>query len=170
LQEVQAATCHQSAPRFANVNSGREISVTCASSKLIINVSAGAVWQVLSDFGAACQYLGMVIDCTVEGQGIGAQRTLTYADSSRIVERLETLDDASQRLSYALLSDTPFRDCLTTVTVYELSPGQCEVAWTASFQPDGLPANEAQEMLEGAFELNGRELQHFLAAQDVVAD
>jgi hypothetical protein len=36
------------------------------------------------------------------------------------------------------------------------------VTWTASFQPDGLPANEAQEMLEGAFESNRRALQHFL--------
>jgi hypothetical protein len=126
-------------------------------------MSAGAIWQVLSDFGAACQYLVMVENCAVEGQGIGALRTLTYADGSRIVERFQALDDASQRLSYALLSDTRFRDCLTTVTVYELSPGQCEVAWTASFQADGLPANEAQAMLEAAFKLNGRTLQHFLA-------
>ena len=133
-----------------------------ASCRTTINMPADAVWQVLSDFGAACQYLVMVKTCTVEGQGIGALRTLTYADGSTIVERLEALDDAAYRLSYALLTDTPFRDCLTTVTVYELSPGQCEVAWTASFQPDGLPANEAQEMLEGAFELNSRALQHFL--------
>ena len=104
------------------------------------------------------------IDCTVAGQGIGALRTLTYTDGSTIVERLEALDDATYRLSYALLSDTPFRDCLTTVTVYELSPGQCEVAWSATFQADGLPASEAVALLEGAFELNSRALQHFLAA------
>ena len=36
----------------------------------------------------------MVIDCTVEGQGIGAQRTLTHTDGSTIVERLEALDKA----------------------------------------------------------------------------
>ena len=100
---------------------------------------ADAVWQVLSDFGAACQYLVMVENCTVEGQGIGALRTLTYTDGSTIVERLEALDDASLRLSYALLTDTPFRDCLTTVTVRDLGPGQCEVVWSATFEADGLP-------------------------------
>jgi hypothetical protein len=51
----------------------------------------------------------MVEKCAVEGQGIGALRTLTYAVSSTIVERLEALDDAAHRLNYALLSDTPAR-------------------------------------------------------------
>jgi hypothetical protein len=32
--------------------SGREISMTCASSRLIINVSAAAMWQMIGDFGA----------------------------------------------------------------------------------------------------------------------
>jgi len=128
----------------------------------MINMPADAIWLVLSDFGAACQYLLMVVDCTVEGQGLGALRTLTYADGSHIVERLEALDTAAYRLSYALLSDTPFRDCLTTVTMHDLGSGQCQVAWTAIFEADGLPASEAVEMLEGAFELNGRALQRFV--------
>ena len=137
--------------------------MTNASCKTTINRPADAIWQLLSDFGAACQYLVMVERCTVEGQGIGALRTLTYTDGSTIVERLEALDDAAYRLSYVLLSDTPFHDCLTTVTVHDLGPGQCEVAWSATFEAEGLPANEAQEMLEGAFELNGRALQQFAA-------
>jgi hypothetical protein len=128
--------------------------VTQASCKIEINMPADAVWQVLSDFGAACQYLAMVVDCTVVGAGVGALRTVTNTDGSTIVERLEALDEASYRLSYALLTDTPFRDCLTTVTVYELGPGQCEVAWTATFDADGLPANEALDMLEGALTAN----------------
>lgn len=138
--------------------------MTYASSNIIINVSADAMWQVIGDFGAACQYLSMVVDCTVVGAGVGALRTLTSADGSTIVERLDMLDDVAHRLSYALLTDTPFRDCLTTITVRDLSQGQCEVMWSATFQADGLPASEAQEMLEGAFELNSRALEHFVAA------
>jgi hypothetical protein len=137
--------------------------MTNAYCKTTINRPADAIWQLLSDFGAACQYLVMVERCTVEGQGIGALRALTYTDGSTIVERLQALDDAAYRLSYVLLSDTPFHDCLTTVTVHDLGPGQCEVAWSATFEAEGLPANEAQEMLEGAFELNGRALQQFVA-------
>ena len=130
-----------------------------ALSKIMIRASADAVWQVIGDFGAACRYLAGVVDCTMEGEGVGSLRTLTSADGSTVVERLETLDEAARRLSYALLTDTPFRDCLTTVSVRDLGRGQGEVTWAATFDADGLPASEAVEMLEGAFELNGRALQ-----------
>jgi hypothetical protein len=76
---------------------------------------------------AACHYLAMVVNCTVEGAGVGALRALTSADGSTIVERLESLDKAAHRLSYSLLTDTPFRNCLTTVTVRDLGQGQCEL-------------------------------------------
>ena len=119
---------------------------------------------MLGDFGAACQYLARLANCIVAGAGIGALRTLTYADGSTIVERLEALDAAARRLSYALLSDSPFRAWLTTVTVHDLGRGRCEVAWRATFDADGLPASEAVELLEAAFEWESQDLGRFLAA------
>ena len=47
------------------------------------------------------------------------------------------------------------------MTVRDLGRGRCEVAWSATFEADGIPASEAVEMLEGAFDLNSRALQHF---------
>lgn len=128
--------------------------MTPTSSTIIIHAAADAIWQVIGDFGAAGQYLAWVVTCTVVGEGVGALRTLTGADGSMIVERLETLDEAARRLSYALLTDTPFRDCLTTLAVRDLGPRLAELVWSATFQPDGLPANEAQEMLEEALDGN----------------
>ena len=125
-----------------------------ALSRITIHASADAIWQVISDFGVTCRYLAMVDNCSVTGQGIGALRTLTSADGSTIVERLESLDAAARRLSYALLSDTPFRDCVTTMVVHDLGSNQAELAWSASFQPDGLPASEAVTLLEGALAAN----------------
>ena len=75
----------------------------------VICMPAEVIEQVLGDFGAACHYFVMVINCTIESQGIAALRTLTYTDGSTIIQRLQTLDDAAYRLSYALLGDTPFR-------------------------------------------------------------
>jgi len=95
-----------------------------AANKIIIDVSVDATWQVISDFGAACRYLAMVVNCAVEGDGVGARRTLTNADGSTIVERLEALDAGAHRPRYALLTDTPFRDCLATVTAHDLDPTQ----------------------------------------------
>ena len=136
--------------------------MTQVSSTLKINAPADAIWQVIGDFGAAGQYLAGVVDCTVEGEGVGALRTLTSADGSAIVERLETLDAASQRLSYALLTDTPFGNCLTTMALRDLGSNQAELAWTATLQPDGLPESEAVDLLEGTLAENCLALKQFM--------
>jgi hypothetical protein len=136
--------------------------MTYASSKITINVPASAIWQVIGDFGAASQYLAGVIQCKVKGEGVGAQRTLTNTDGSMIVERLETLDQAAYRLSYALLTDTPFRNCLMTMQVRELGPNRAELAWSAAFKAEGIPASEAVALLEGALAENCLALKQFL--------
>ena len=117
---------------------------------------------MVSDFGAAGQYFSGVVNCTVEGAGVGALRTLTSADGSTVVERLEALDGEARQLSYALLSDTPFRNCLTAMAVRDLAPSQAEVAWSATFQADGIPVSEAVEMLEGALATNCLALKQFM--------
>jgi len=139
--------------------------MTQVSSKTTIHVPADVVWQVIGDFGAVGQYLVGVVDCTVVGEGVGAQRTLTSADGTdAIVERLEALDEITHRLSYALLTDTPFRNCLTTMLVRELGQGRAEVEWSATFEADGLPADEARDMLEGALAANCLALKQFMEA------
>ena len=60
----------------------------------------------------------------------------------------------ARRLSYALLTDMLFGDCVTTMAVRDLGPNQAELAWSASFQPDGLPASEAVDLLKGALAAN----------------
>jgi len=136
--------------------------MTQVSCKTTINTSADAIWQAISDFGAAGNYLPGVLTCTVEGEGVGALRTLTSADGSMVVERLEALDGTARHLSYTLLTDTPFRDCLTTMIVRELAPGQAELEWSATFQPEGIPVSEAVDMLEGALSANCLALKKFM--------
>jgi hypothetical protein len=138
--------------------------MTQASCKISIDIPADAIWRLIGDFGAACQYLVGVATCTVEGEGVGARRTLTSADGSTIVERLETLDGAARRLSYALLTDTPFRNCLTTMTVRELGQSRAELEWSAAFEADGLPPEEARELLEDALTANCLALKQFMEA------
>jgi hypothetical protein len=129
--------------------------VTQVFCKTTIDIPAQAIWQAIGDFGAAGLYLSGVVGCTVEGVGgAGARRTLTSADGSSVVERLESLDGAARRLSYALLTDTPFRDCLTTMAVHDLGPSRAELEWSATFEPDGLPESEAAELMEAALAAN----------------
>ncbi len=132
------------------------------SSRIVIDAPADAIWQVLVDFSAADRYVAGVVDCTAEGEGIGARRTLTSVDGSTITERLEVLDATTQRLSYALLTDTPFGNCLTTMAVRDLGPNVAELTWSATFQPDGIPESEAVLLLHGALADNCVALKQFM--------
>jgi len=136
--------------------------MTHVSSRITIDRPADALWQVISDFGAAGDYLAGVIDCMVEGAGVGARRTLTSVDGSTIVERLETLDAAALRLSYSLLTATPFGNCLTSMVVRDLGPNRAELAWSAIFEPDGIPVQEAVALLEGALAENCLSLKQYM--------
>jgi uncharacterized protein YndB with AHSA1/START domain len=128
--------------------------MTQVSCTITINAPADAIWQVIGDFCAVRKYLTGIAHCTVVGEGVGALRTLTSTDGSTIVERLEALDEVAHRLSYTLLTDTPFGNCLTTMTVWDLGPSMAEVAWSATFEPDGLPASEAVALIGEPFYAN----------------
>jgi hypothetical protein len=56
--------------------------MTQALTKIMIYAPADAIWQVIGDFRAACHYLAMVVNCTVEGEGVGAVPTLTSLDGT----------------------------------------------------------------------------------------
>jgi hypothetical protein len=133
-----------------------------ATQVVTIHTPVDTIWQTISDFGAGATYLAMVAHCTVQGAGTGALRTLTYLDGSVIVERLETVDQATHCLSYNLISDTPFGNCLTTMALRALTPDQVELHWTADFQPTNLPENEALSLMEGMLADNCRALKQLL--------
>ena len=69
--------------------------MTEVSSKTIIHAPADVIWHAISRFFEASQYQAGVVNCTLEGGGVGAVRTLTYVDGSTIDERLEALDEAA---------------------------------------------------------------------------
>ena len=135
-----------------------------ASSRITVHAPVDAIWNEICRFGAADRYLPGVVDCMVDGTDVGARRTLTNADGSTIVERLDALDEANHRLCYTLLTDTPFDHCLTTIAVHDLGQSQAEVTWWATFEADGLPVSEAVALLEGALQENCLALKRFIEA------
>ena len=56
--------------------------MTHVTRMIMIHAPADAIWQVISDLRAACDYLAGAGNCTVEGAGVGALRTLTSVDGT----------------------------------------------------------------------------------------
>ena len=111
--------------------------------------SAASVWQKLSDFGGLADWMPGVKNCEVNGEGIGAVRTLAMGPV-KIVEKLESLDDDACRLSYSLVEGPmPLKNFLATIEVSETSPSSCRVEWSAVFD---LPGGVSEEKIAPGLE------------------
>jgi len=115
---------------------------------------AAPVWEVLGDFGGVLKWGGkMVQSCTVEGSGVGAVRRVGLPGGAEIAERCEAYDPAGRSLSYSIVgkSPVPIRNYFSTVKVIEQGPNACRVDWRGTFEPDGVPEEQAQAMVRGIY-------------------
>lgn len=120
-----------------------------------IEAPADVVFRDVSDFGNLDR-LDIVESCAVNGEGVGAIRTVVFADHSlgHVVERLEAWDPKGRTLSYSILNDDcvlPVRSYLATVRVFEMGPSTCTLAWGSSFEPFGATEGELRPMFEGFY-------------------
>lgn len=122
--------------------------------RTVIDAPAENVWSVISDFGSIENYVNAVQDCSVEGTGIGARRTLTLNDGGKLVERLENLDDSSRTLTYKIVSGPlPVDNYISNMKVNEISTNQCEIVWTSSFVASGVSDDEAKQIIEEIYNM-----------------
>jgi len=119
--------------------------------KTTLKAPADAVWKTVRDFGAPTKYVAAISKSTLEGAGVGARRILDF-QGSRIVERLESLDDAKRTLTYTIVEgELPFADYLSTMQVRDLGKGRCELAWSCTFEPIGAPEADCKGIIEGVY-------------------
>ena len=119
-----------------------------------VAASAARVWELLGDFGGVLKWGGtMLRSCTVEGTGVGAVRHIGLPGGMEIVERCEAYDAAGRSLSYAIIgkSPIPIRNYFSTVKVVDEGPNACRVEWRGTFEPDGVPEEQAQGMVRGIY-------------------
>jgi hypothetical protein len=110
-----------------------------------IGAPAARVWDVVSDFGGLLQWAAGVESCRVDGEGVGAVRTLGIPGGLELQERLESWDAAARQYSYAIVNETPlpFTGYLSTFTVEEAGDEGCTVTWRGRFEPTGDEAAAA---------------------------
>jgi hypothetical protein len=119
-----------------------------------IAAPAAKVWELLGDFGGVAKWGGPILQsCRVEGSGVGAVRTIGLPGGNSIQERCEGLDSAGRSLTYSIVgkSPIPIRDYVSTCRVVDTGTGQCRVDWEGRFEPDGVPEEQAQDLVRGIY-------------------
>jgi hypothetical protein len=116
-----------------------------------VGASASAVWDLLGDFAGVQRFSSGIESCTVEGEGVGAVRTLKMPGGLELQERLEALDAPGRRLQYAIIAGPlPLEHYLATIEVREDGDG-CVIDWSSTFDPKGVTEEQARDMVEGIY-------------------
>jgi hypothetical protein len=119
-----------------------------------IEASADTVWELVRDFGGIMKWsAGAVQAVSVEGEGIGAIRTLTVTGGVSLQEKLEARDEAQRSFSYSFAGKVllPVDRYYATLTVVPIDEGRCRVEWGSTFEPNGATEEQAIAMLEGIY-------------------
>ena len=109
---------------------------------------ADSLWAEVADFGSVDRLLPSVVECRLEGEGIGARRHLTTPDGGRVVSELTELDAHARVMAYAIVeSDLPMDDYRSRVSI-EPTPTGCRVRWESWCTPhEGVDA-DVRELLD----------------------
>jgi hypothetical protein len=117
----------------------------------ILNTPADTVWARVGDFGSLHTYQPGIVNCTIDGEGVGAVRTLHLADGRQLRERLEQLDTVAHSMMFTFAdTDTPYQEYHCTIHVQDLGDGRSEITWSSVCEPQMLE-EEARRPLEGAY-------------------
>jgi mxaD protein len=81
-------------------------SIEYARAERVIDQPVDRVWAVAGRFGGVEQWIDGVTACSVEGEGIGAVRTVTRNGNS-VREQLDRRDPALFEISYVILPPHP---------------------------------------------------------------
>jgi len=119
-----------------------------------IHATADEVWNLVSDFNELDKFVEAVTDCTTEGTGIGAVRTLTLADGGVVKEKLESLDSDQRLLRYSIIeSPMPIENYNGIMQVKKIENGKSEFTWSSTFDARDGTEQEMEEALVGLYKL-----------------
>lgn len=132
-----------------------------------IDVSPDAVWTAFSNFGNLSWYPAAE-KVEAIGEGIGMIRRVHMPTGGYVDEKLETLDNERQTLSYSIEQSPvfPFDKYLALIEVTAVSPTQTLVAWNCSAEVDSMSEADGAATIEGFYRslLDGMEA-HFVGGR-----
>jgi len=117
------------------------------------------VLDLVGDFSILNDFHPMVATCDVEGEGVGATRTLTLSDGSEAVERLTALHDDGYAYEHVAGQD-PLRIYRGRVQVLRRGEG-CTVIWSAEVEAERDEDRIVRRLL-GLIEAGAESAKRFL--------
>lgn len=122
-----------------------------------IPVPAELAWNVLGDFSLRHLTAGICESVEVEGDGVGAIRTMHLVAAwggGSVRERLEELQAADRYMRYRLVDcgPVPFGDYEGSVRITPAGPHACVAVMTSRFVPVELDDETARAMSAGNIE------------------
>lgn len=116
-----------------------------------IRASAQAVWDLVKDFGGLQRWMDAINSCEVEGEGVGAVRTLGLQGAS-LRERLEAYDEATRTFSYSILDGPlPVQNYVATLKVMDRGADHCGIEWASQYEPAGAPDEQVRGIIQGVY-------------------
>ena len=117
-------------------------------------VPARKVWELVRDFGGIRKWVGdMVQSLELEGEGVGAIRTITLPGDTKLYEQLKALDEEERSFTYAIIRESPLpvADYLAKFKLVETGQDSCRIEWSSTFEPAGISDSGAKSMIEGIY-------------------
>lgn len=117
-----------------------------------INTSANKVWELVSDFGELDTFVEAITECTLDGEGVEAIRTLTLQDGGKVKEKLDSLNNENRVLEYSIVeSPMPIKNYRGRMEVNKLSDTTSEFIWSSTFEGEHGTEKEMIQALAGLY-------------------
>jgi hypothetical protein len=135
-----------------------------ASVCVVLDHPIDAVWAVVGRFDGLEAWVDAVSACSVEGEGVGAVRTVTRGGAVR--EKLETLDPGRHEISYLILAPhvLPAEDVRSTINLTPLGSEATEIVWRSDATRFHGPPGALGERIEAFYRASIRGLERVLSA------
>lgn len=123
----------------------------------VIKAPIGEAWGIISAFGGEKLWFPGVVKSSLEGYGVGAVRSLTFANMPKPVrERLESVDAANHTLRYRIFNEhLKSKSNYATITLEAVDKERTKFTWLGeSDLLDPSQKGDLAKFLEGMYHAN----------------
>ncbi|WP_200341705.1 SRPBCC family protein [Rhodovibrio sodomensis] len=128
-------------------------------------ISAGRVWDAIGRFADIASWHPLVLGADAGGNDSRPERHLDLGDSQKLVERLESHDDAAMTYRYSFKEGPlPVAEMTAELSVHPDDANSCTIHWSADLEPDGdTPRDQAVQEIQDFFQRGMQHLRFTLA-------